>query len=120
MTKTDAARFRAHFHAGDHWLIIVSWLLLFDRRGQTFFKHVIAREDADAALIERDGRIFYIAAIDKRALSCADLRRHLRAIGMHLSKREIRERDLLIVGPPATFRAAAGLAEALFQDAAQK
>lgn len=117
MTTNDAARLRAHFHAGDCWLFIASWLLLFDRRGQAFFKHVLARDDADGAMVDCDGRIFYVAAVNKRALGSGDLRRHLRAIGMDLSEGEIRDRDLLIVGPRATFETAVNLAETLFETA---
>lgn len=113
--QNDISQFRQIFDAGDHWILIASL------RDMAFLRRILDRSGSGAddfieALAIRDRRLFIVLAISKRTLSALHLRRHLRSIGIRLSKSQMREKDVLIIVPDEMMGTATALAGAIFDD----
>ncbi|MGH9852903.1 MAG: hypothetical protein ACREBD_23960 [Blastocatellia bacterium] len=101
------------FDAGD------SWVMILDAESSRFLIAVEeahytgeANDDLDV-IVALSGQFFAVVAARKRRMNAKQLSRILRRFGIEKSKRELNERDLLVIVTPAQMLAARALVEKL-------
>lgn len=120
LISTNEARaiLREAFRDRQHWLFVV------DARGFELVERIInthyaATDDpaaARAVAFPALGRMFSIVALRKAEMSARQLQRHLQTIGIHLNRRDVAEKDVLVATDARWNDIAAGLADEILSD----